>query len=1502
MLSKRTIVAGDNRTEGNSREEQSTDSIALLSRSAAARWWRISRAASRTKRSLGVLAAFLAAAPLQAHVSLGAGGMTAIGNTPGDKAAREANPTITFITDSDTIFAGLEDLVLLLERETPGKRLTVTVKLEQEQEWLADRSREVIFAAGDSIVSLLIPVGDFKDGVTRSGTITATVDDVSGYETANAKATVLVVSSEGPVVTYSLSQSSYSFEEDVERASAQLVARMAPGMPRGVTVGAFILTRGTETGGSQFSATPGEDYEPVGGAVLMVASKYELEGGRWVGRTDVIVPLLDDSVREGIETFELNLRPIPRQSTRAAQLLNPDGSGCGSRCRHLMNITDEEDMPALDLSVSSATILERGETSTTATVSITDGGSFAADQTLTFDLGGTATRGTDYVVSPADADEATSGYQLTLPVESTSVRATLKAMADEVNDPNEKIEIMAMHEGAAVGAMQAVRIVDDGIVSIEVAQPSVAENGGAVGYTITALTGGDLQPRPGFWMAVPVATADGSAHDEIDFVAVSNTVTFARGDFSRTEVVAGSGDFRWVASKQGEVALVDDETVEAEETFTIILEAPPASSGFMLGTASAEVAITNEDRWGFAVEVSPTSIREGDETDVTLTLRVVDKTGRTTEDGHCVAEFPVTAELVLGGSASDTDDYDYTATNGNLSSVRLAGCQPSRTVTLGMHALTDDESEDAEEVTFTPVLVNTRLLDPDPALHQPGSLEIENVAGPPRVSFGSTSSTFAETAQDAAVNLVARTEPGAPGGTAVTFSVGSRSRTATSGDDFNPVSEVLTLREQDYTLENGAWVARHPLPVTLLDDSVREGTEMLDLILEHVPGQTSELRFSSPNGAPCADPCTHPVHITDDEDTPELEVSIDAEEIGEEGQSSVTVTISITNGTTFSTDQDFTLTFGGTATEGVDFVVNPSDADGSTPGHQVTLPGGSSSVTVTITALDDDDDDPGEEFELHVTLDDDRIGGVTIPIRNRPVGPEVEITFEGLLPPRDPYTAGIATGPFTTRITLSERVEGFSQEDIVWQTHAQTTVDGTPIGVILWDYTEVRAGLEYAVRMMPSQTGQLHIVVKPGAARSVERGYGNQMGHNSLWVELPEGRIAVAPTALSVTEGDADGVVFLVTLASAPTGTVTVTTRGMEGTAVEVDRPSLEFTLPYWSGAAGVKVTAGADANAVDETVILTVSASGGGYDDQTETVVVAVRDTGANAASASDGDGVDDLLDLVEHVTPEAAAAALFGGQVLTEAQLDALDLLGNRNGGYDLGDMLSWTARCRRGDVVCAGAIAAADAGSKIPSPARPSPRPAARSRRQRKGASSSGRSRGPVPGGAGGGSTADGKSLRDATASDVRRGFPGTRSATRWLQSALLAAVTVAWGCGLGDDIVEPRVPGDDPAELQPGHLQVRLTAPSAAHVIGAMLVIEGPGIESLQAPGFEVIQLDESSATRRQVIIAGDLATGPVLQVGVPHVGDYAGYRVSLLQVAAEDYALRDLAQYRAAITR
>ncbi len=211
------------------------------------------------------------------------------------------------------------------------------------------------------------------------------------------------------------------------------------------------------------------------------------------------------------------------------------------------------------------------------------------------------------------------------------------------------------------------------------------------------------------------------------------------------------------------------------------------------------------------------------------------------------------------------------------------------------------------------------------------------------------------------------------------------------------------------------------------------------------------------------------------------------------------------------------------------------------------------------------------------------------------------------------------------------------------------------------------------------------------------------------------------------------------------------------------------------------------------------------------------------------------------DDVNQAAVAAALWEDGDMSDDRLAALDSLGNGNGRYDLGDLLSWIARCRR----------------TVPDP--------------------------------------------PAAAGSVTR-----RSG--WLRPALLVAVTSAWGCGLGDGGVAPH---DDAARdgrtnaavVDPGPLHVRLTAPPQARDIGAMFVVEGPAIDSLQAPGLELFERDASSPTRREVIIAGALpADGPLLRVWVPHRGDDARYRVRLLQVAGEDFTLRDLTVYGTVISR
>ena len=111
-----------------------------------------------------------------------------------------------------------------------------------------------------------------------------------------------------------------------------------------------------------------------------------------------------------------------------------------------------------------------------------------------------------------------------------------------------------------------------------------------------------------------------------------------------------------------------------------------------------------------------------------------------------------------------------------------------------------------------------------------------------------------------------------------------------------------------------------------------------------------------------------------------------------------------------------------------------------------------------------------------------------------------------------------------------------------------------------------------------------------------------------------------------------------------------------------------------------------------------------------------------------------------------------------------------------------------------------------------------------------------------------------------------------------------------------------------ELDPGYFEVALVLPPGARDTGAHLSIEAPidipgiaglAIDSVRAADYELYRSRATSPT--QVIIAGPLSSGPVLQFWVPHRPLLAQYRVELLQVAGEDYALRDLAGYSVLIS-
>ncbi|MCY4572266.1 MAG: hypothetical protein OXF01_05635, partial [Gemmatimonadetes bacterium] len=376
-------------------------------------------------------------------------------------------PAITLTANRDTVIAGLEAPTITLTREAPlDDSLTVTVQLTQEQNWLSPTSHDVTFAASDADTVLILPASTFSSSVVQSGNLTVAVDSVSGYDTDEATATVFVVSQDGPAVTVSLTQSSYLFAENADSTDVLVTARMAAGMPRGASIVVSVTSEGRSETRPELTAVSGVDYWAFVVTPSLREQNFALENGRWVTRHRVPVGLLDDDVREGRERFRVHLQRSPRLVSDEVQLLNPDTTPCSEddECRYLVYIDDDEDIPTLDLSVSADEISEEDEASSTATVSITNGKTLAADQTVTFAFAGTATEGTDYTVAPADDDDGASDHQVIMPADSTSVAVTLTAVDDDFEDGNETIEVSATHDGDAIGSAQTIRILNQEVL------------------------------------------------------------------------------------------------------------------------------------------------------------------------------------------------------------------------------------------------------------------------------------------------------------------------------------------------------------------------------------------------------------------------------------------------------------------------------------------------------------------------------------------------------------------------------------------------------------------------------------------------------------------------------------------------------------------------------------------------------------------------------------------------------------------------------------------------------------------------------------------------------------------------------------------------------------------------------------------------------------------------------------------------------------------------------
>ena len=350
-----------------------------------------------------------------------------------------------------------------------------------------------------------------------------------------------------------------------------------PGMP-GVSVD-YATADETATEGSDYTATSGTAALPSGGCKC----------------TSVNVPILGDTTVEADETFEVNLsNPVGKTIT--------DGQGIGT-------ITND-DLPSA--SIDDPTVAENGGTMT-FTVSLDV--SSPTDAVMTYaTAAGTATAGSDFT---------TTTGTLTIPAGSTTGTIDVPVLDDAVYEGDETLTVnLVAVSGVTIGDAQGLGTIteDDPQPSITVDDPTVAENGGTMTFTISLDTAAAVD------VSVDYATSDNTATDGQDYTGQTGTATILAGATTTTV----------------DVPVLDDSTYEGDETLNLDLTGSVNGS---VVDAQGQGTITEDDP-APTISVDGPSVAEGGGT-LTFTVSIDAAAAVDTSVDYATSD----------GTATDGQDY-----------------------------------------------------------------------------------------------------------------------------------------------------------------------------------------------------------------------------------------------------------------------------------------------------------------------------------------------------------------------------------------------------------------------------------------------------------------------------------------------------------------------------------------------------------------------------------------------------------------------------------------------------------------------------------------------------------------------------------------------------------------------------------------------------------------------------------------------------------------------------
>ena len=886
----------------------------------------------------------------------------------------------------------------------------------------------------------------------------------------------------------------------------------------------------------------------------------------------------DDTALEGDETIG-----VAGTSSEAATI-----SGTS------LTLTDD-DLPTITLATVPPDVkIAEGAGLTSVTVRATAAAAMKAETTVTLSVGAggdSATKTTDYTTSnvrtitiPKGQSMAEASFELT-PVQDTSVEG------------DETVSISGSSSGGHTVTGTSLKLTDDDkhVIALSASPSSVGEGASATSVTVTATAKAATSSA----RTVRVQVGDsGTATSGTDYAAVSDfTITIA------ANAKTGTGTFTLTPTQ--------DTSVEGNETIGVEGASPNST---VTGTT---MTLTDDDSYpAITLSANPSSVSEGaSATSVTVTATAASAiaSARTVTvsvggsgtasrgiDYATVADFTVT---IAANATSGTGTFTLTPSQDTLvegsETIGVAGSSPSSTVTGSTVTLTDD---DTHAITLS--------------------------ASPSSVSESKASETVTVTAT---IN-VARSAA-----TTVTVSVGESGDQATSGTDYEAVSDFTVTIAANATSGTGTFTFK---PKT---DTAYEGFENVT-----ISGTTAQLRdkdedqnqdvvgTQSETGVSTSIPVTDTsLSIHDSSNYPAVTLTAAPSSVGEgAGATSVTVTataasaigssrevtVSVggsgtaTSGTDYTAVSDFIIKIAANATSGTGtFTLTPTDDSVVEASETIGVAGTSLSTTVTgttVTLTDNDDAEvtindasaaEGSDMTFTVTLDTAVDGGLTV----TPDFTDVTAT-EGT--DYDENTAALSftgTAGETQTFTVST-----TQDDVVEGNETFTvglSVSNAPTGV--------------TVTATDTGTG------------TIESGSGGNVDTATLTIN-----------DASASEGD--GITFTVTLSEAVQGGLTVTPDFTDVTATEGTDYDENTTALTFTGTKGETQTFTVDATEdavleANETFTVGMTVSGttlGSSITSTDTGTGTINDDDSaavtiNDANADEGDGITFTVTLSEAV-----------------------------------------------------------------------------------------------------------------------------------------------------------------------------------------------------------------------------------------------------------------------------